>query len=101
MQTGIGGVNSLNMSFAGNGRTYRYMKSQADDAIFSFGWGLSFSQFSFSHLVTSKTSVSAVVKNTGRVAGAEIAQLYLGIDGVGSALPPVKYALATLSSRDC
>ena len=34
------------------------------------------------------------VENAGSVAGAEVAQLYLGLGSEGSALPAVKYALA-------
>ena len=82
------------MTFGKQGRTYRRIASQETDAIFSFGWGLSYSQFSYSKLVATKTSVSVTVTNTGAKAGAEVAQLYLTVEGSGSALPPVPYALA-------
>ena len=42
----------------------------------------------------SKTSVSVMVTNTGKKAAAEVAELYLTLDGAGSALPPVPHALA-------
>jgi hypothetical protein len=119
--------------FFGAGRTYRRIGSQATDALFSFGWGLSYSQFAYSKLVcarqscvcfilldlktmilprqardkhrgnsrkgtlpqaASKTSVSVMVTNTGKKAAAEVAELYLTLDGAGSALPPVPHALA-------
>ena len=56
--------------------------------------GLSYSQFSYSNLAATKESVSVTVTNTGKKAGAEVAQLYLTVDGAGSALPPVPFALA-------
>lgn len=56
--------------------------------------GLSYSQFSYSQLAATKTSVSVTVTNTGKKPGAEVAQLYLTLDGAGSALPPVPFALA-------
>lgn len=96
------GVANLNMTFGTQGRTYRRLASQEEDALFSFGWGLSFTQFSYSKLVTSEDGcsetglciVSVTVTNTGKVAGAEVAELYLGLDPSGSALPAVEYALA-------
>lgn len=98
LQTGVGPVNSLNMTFPHTnggvqGRTYRYLASQEADAIFSFGWGLSYTKFNYSQLKASKGGVSVTVTNVGTVGGAEVAQLYIGIDGTGSGLPPVKYAL--------
>lgn len=91
LSTGIKGVPSLNMSFTSantssgiQGRTYRFISSQETDAIFSFGWGLSYTQFSYSKLASSKTRITATVTNTGNVAGAEVAQLYLGLIGAGT-----------------
>ena len=118
LSTGIEGVPSLNMSFPSNasagtgvqGRTYRYLASQEKDAIFSFGWGLSYAKFSYANLSASSTKITATVTNVGAVAGAEVAQLYLTLPpaaaaaaadsttaaagaGEGPALPAVKYAL--------
>jgi len=45
---------------------------------FPFGHGLSYTQFEYSDLMVSNTAVSFAVKNTGQVAGSEVAQLYLG-----------------------
>jgi beta-glucosidase len=45
---------------------------------FPFGHGLSFTQFSYSSLEITSTSVSLKLRNTGSTAGAEVAQLYLG-----------------------
>jgi len=99
--SGIGPVPSLNMSFPSNststgkqGRTYRYLADQESDAIFSFGWGLSYSQYEYSNLTATQDAVMVCVSNIGTAAGAEVAQLYLGLQGIpGSALPPVRYAL--------
>ena len=91
---GVGPVSNLNMTFGEQGRTYRRLASQKEDAWFSFGWGLSYSKFQYSDLKAGKTSVSVTVENAGSVAGAEVAQLYLGLGSEGSALPAVKYALA-------
>ena len=45
---------------------------------FPFGHGLSYSTFKYSGIQASSTSVTATVENSGSVAGAEVAQLYLG-----------------------
>jgi beta-glucosidase len=64
------------------GRTYRYFEGRP---LYPFGYGLSYSQFAYSHLQLSATNlragdslvVEADVKNTSQVAGDEVAQLYL------------------------
>lgn len=101
VETGVGPVSNLNMTFPGNGsaagkvqgRTYRYISSQATDAIFSFGWGLSYSKFEYLSLNASKTIVSTMVANVGQVAASEVVELYVGLNDARSALPPVQYAL--------
>jgi beta-glucosidase len=49
---------------------------------FEFGFGLSYTNFSYNHLSISKSSktvtVNATIKNIGKVSGAEVPQLYLG-----------------------
>ena len=65
--------------------------------LFSFGEGLSFSQFGYSHLqvhtpalpIHGVLKVSALIQNTSERAGAEIVQLYIR-DLVGSVTRPVK-----------
>lgn len=65
-------------------RTYRFFTGQP---LFSFGYGLSYSTFAFSGIKLSQSSlnageplnVSAVVRNTSRVAGDEVAELYLNV----------------------
>lgn len=62
-------------------RTYRYFRGEA---LYPFGYGLSYTTFSYSKLKVAKKvkageplKVSVTVKNTGSVAGEEVAQLYL------------------------
>jgi beta-glucosidase len=62
------------------GRTYRYFEGTP---LYPFGYGLSYTTFSYSGLtVPSELSgdalaVEATVRNSGKVAGDEVAQLYL------------------------
>lgn len=63
-------------------RTYRYFKGQP---LYGFGYGLSYSTFAYSNVKLNTESlkagdeltVTADVKNTGRMAGDEVAELYL------------------------
>ena len=65
------------------GRTYRYFKN--DNALIPFGSGLSYTEFQFSDLVVSPSSikpcdsvkVSVSVQNTGDLLGDEVVQVYL------------------------
>ena len=64
---------------------YRYYDKAKKDVLFPFGHGLSYTEFKYSGIRVSKKSitdddtvtVSFKVKNTGDVAGAEVAQLYV------------------------
>jgi len=64
------------------GRTYRYFSGEP---LYPFGFGLSFTHFSYGHLEVSRAPirtgenlrVSAEVKNTGAMGGDEVVQLYL------------------------
>src|SRR5665648_1044592 len=66
-----------------------------NDALFPFGYGLSYTTFAYSDLKISsetiakgeKLEVSVTVKNTGKVAGEEVVQLYIR-DLVGSISRP-------------
>lgn len=61
--------------------------------LYPFGFGLSYTTFEYADLEVTKAAgrvmVSATVKNTGAVAGEEVAQLYVG-DVVGSRVRPIK-----------
>lgn len=64
---------------------YRWFEQQKIKPLFSFGHGLSYTQFTLSDVALSASkitedeelTVTAWIKNTGKVAGAEVVQLYL------------------------
>lgn len=56
---------------------YRYYESVNKRVLFPFGYGLSYTTFSYSDLKVSDSQVSFKIKNTGSYDGAEIAQLYI------------------------
>jgi len=68
---------------------YRLMDKKAYQPAFPFGYGLSYTTFELSDLKLSKKrirknekiQIKARVKNTGKRAGAEVVQLYLGYKG--------------------
>jgi beta-glucosidase len=74
-----------------------YFTSRYNDGpvgpLFPFGYGLSYTTFEYSKLNigagSEKVTVSVVVKNTGKMVGEEVVQLYIG-DVVGSRVRPVK-----------
>jgi beta-glucosidase len=63
---------------------YRWFDVTGQQPLFPFGYGLSYTSFRFSKLAikpvedSGTVSVSVTVTNTGRRAGAEVAELYLG-----------------------
>jgi beta-glucosidase len=72
------------------GRTYRYFTGAP---LYPFGYGLSYTSFAYSNLSAPKEPVHAgdpavfevTVTNTGKLAGDEVAQLYLTFPGVKGA----------------
>ena len=100
---------STTAQFPGNGSTvqysegidvgYRWYDAKDITPMFPFGFGLSYTQFAFSHLSvspavedgTQEVRVSATVTNVGHRAGTEVAQLYLA-DPAGSGEPPRQLA---------
>ncbi len=72
---------------------YRWYQSQNITPLFPFGFGLSYTSFSFSNLSVGAfnsngvATVTAKVTNTGSVAGADVAQMYVG-DPAASQDPP-------------
>jgi beta-glucosidase len=90
---------------------YRYYDAKNETPLFPFGYGLSYAHFSYSHLTVTprqvrngssspgatscgcngqsgrQVTVSATVTNTGKVAGSDVAQLYLG-DPASAGEPP-------------
>ncbi|TNE61038.1 MAG: glycosyl hydrolase [Alphaproteobacteria bacterium] len=68
---------SVNYDIEGSDVGYRYNAREGHKALFPFGFGLSYTSFSLSGLKTDGTSASFTVSNTGKRAGATVAQLYL------------------------
>ncbi len=67
------------------GRTYRYFNGEA---LYPFGYGLSYSNFTYSNLKVPASAapgkpvtVSVTVKNSGAMDGEEVVQLYLSYNG--------------------
>ena len=56
---------------------YRYYDTKKVPVLFPFGYGLSYTQFSYSGLKINGSTISFTIKNTGLVAGSEIAQVYI------------------------
>lgn len=56
---------------------YRYYQKQQKKTAFPFGFGLSYTDFTYSGLRVEKDRVAFTVTNTGRRAGEETAQLYI------------------------
>ena len=76
--------------YAMQNRTYRYFKGRP---LYPFGYGLSYTTFSYSDLTLPKTAINAgdplvaevKVTNTGKQAGDEVAQVYLSFPNVPGA----------------
>lgn len=76
-----------------NNRTYRYFKG---DALYPFGYGLSYTNFTYSAITAPATvtkgnniTVTVTVKNTGKRDGEEVVQLYTAYNGL-TGLNPLK-----------
>ena len=67
---------------------YRYFDTAGKDVLFPFGFGLSYTEFEYSGIKlsakkikdTDTLKVTFKVKNVGKVAGAEVAQLYVSAE---------------------
>lgn len=76
---------------------YRYYDTAEKDVLFPFGFGLSYTTFEYSDMKlssdrikdTDTVTVSFKIKNTGKVDGAEIAQIYVA-DKESTIFRPVK-----------
>ena len=70
------------------GRTYKYFKG---DVLYPFGYGLSYSSFTYSDLQVKdgvgEVTVSFRLKNTGKRNGDEVAQVYVRIPETGGIVP--------------
>ncbi len=56
---------------------YRYYDKAGVPVRWPFGYGLSYTEFAYSDLTVNGDTVSVTVQNTGKCAGAEVAQLYV------------------------
>jgi beta-glucosidase len=105
------GVNGQVLYSEGIDVGYRYYDAKDETPLFPFGYGLSYTHFSYSNLTVTprkvgngssnpgatscgcngqsgrQVTVSATVTNTGKVAGSDVAQLYLG-DPAAAGEPP-------------
>ncbi|HMA97742.1 MAG TPA: glycoside hydrolase family 3 C-terminal domain-containing protein, partial [Polyangiaceae bacterium] len=90
---------SLRPSETSKGRTYQYFTG---DVEFPFGYGLSYTDTTISHLQVDRhhvdangdIEVTAYVTNTGRIAGAEVIQLYVSTPFADASLERPKKRLA-------
>ena len=58
---------------------YRYFEAKHKQALFQFGFGLSYTTFAYSNLKASPEGLSFDVKNTGTCSGAEVVQIYAAL----------------------
>ncbi len=72
---------------------YRYFNSKHKDVAYPFGYGMSYTTFDYSDLVLSSKTfdgemmVKVTIKNTGKVAGKEVVQLYVSAPEKGMKKP--------------
>ncbi|MBP1917618.1 beta-glucosidase family protein [Youngiibacter multivorans] len=59
---------------------YRYFGTKGIMTRFPFGFGLSYTSFGYSDLMVDNGGVTFTITNTGNTYGAEIAQLYVGLE---------------------
>ena len=75
---------------------YRYYNTFGVQPSYNFGYGLSYTNFSFSNLklsskvFTNKITATVTVTNTGKVAGKEVVQLYLAAPSGKIAKPSIE-----------
>ncbi len=66
---------------------YKWFDAQNKTPLFPFGHGLSYTTFAYSGLKATTDSVSFTVRNTGKRAGAEVAQVYVGLPAAAKEPP--------------
>ncbi len=57
---------------------YRYYETAGQEVLYPFGYGLSYTTFTYSDFNVSKKGATFRLKNSGKVDGAEVCQLYIG-----------------------
>ena len=58
---------------------YRYFTTANIPVMYPFGYGLSYTEFKYSDIEADRNKVSFYIENTGKFAGEEITQLYIGL----------------------
>ena len=71
---------------------YRYYDSAEYNVAYPFGFGLSYSNFVYSGLSVQGNNVIFTVKNAGKIAAAEIPQVYIGVGNITSNHPKKELA---------
>jgi beta-glucosidase len=66
---------------------YKWFDAEGKEPLFAFGHGLSYTTFAYSGLKAGIDSVTFTVRNTGKRAGAEIAQVYAGLPSAAQEPP--------------
>jgi beta-glucosidase len=84
---------------------YRFFDKEGITPMFPFGWGLSYTHFSYTSMSVSRATdgglkVSARVKNTGGLAGSAVPQVYLGAPGASQQPAGVQFAVRQLVQFD-
>ncbi len=69
---------------------YRLNDASREKSRYAFGYGLSYTSFAYSGLRVNDQSVSFTIKNVGKCAGYEVAQLYISEPHVGGAQKELK-----------
>jgi beta-glucosidase len=67
---------------------YRYYDANQIPPLFPFGHGLAYTTFAYKNLTATPTAVDFDVTNSGTAAGAEVAQLYIGMPSTAVPQPP-------------
>ncbi|HUP03005.1 MAG TPA: glycoside hydrolase family 3 C-terminal domain-containing protein, partial [Bryobacteraceae bacterium] len=66
---------------------YKWFDAQKKEPLFPFGYGLSYTTYAYSNLKASMDSVTFTVRNTGRRAGAEVAEVYAALPAAAQEPP--------------
>ena len=73
---------------------YRHFDTRGIQPLYPFGYGLSYTTFAYADMQVAQAdgqlTVTVQVKNTGKVAGREVVQLYVGKPAAGDLLIPAK-----------
>lgn len=77
-------------------RTYRYFQGEA---LYPFGYGLSYTEFAYSDAEYRDGTVFVTLQNVGAMEGEEVAQVYIACDSANAPRHPVLCAFQRVSLR--